>query len=289
MDVDAKHSAPIPNPSMEERQQDEPCQYSVAERGTRGSASVYPREPEQHLENGRTQLKTSSWTREQKLEHYLTRAEVKLEQKDRQLDQLKINGDASTAAIDHQSCDVQEELQTKLTTKEEELRDLTGKLTQKGQEIDNIRRLWKGAARELGKRQARGKVIDQVTDSDLIQKAGQLQYNVRDFTRQHFGDEVNTGEAAQDSWQHWQKKLKVSSDFLDACIHSPVKRPMLVEALLWDSLVKDILGKFWWGGGEVHYGMEILTNKLKSERSCVVCSLTDSNDFIRATGKRDYG
>ena len=163
--------------------------------------------------------------------------------------------------------DLQQELQTKLTTKDQELRDLTDKLAQKDQEIDNIRRLWKGTARELGKHQARGKVADQVTDPDLIQKARQLQYNVRNFTWKYFGGELNTGKSVQASCHYLQKNLEVSSAFFDACIRSELKRPLLVNAFLWDFLMNDIFERFWWGAKRVHIGMEYLTDALESKRS----------------------
>ena len=189
------------------------------------------------------------------------------QQKEVQLSNYHMQYDTSKNTKDRWSRDIQEELLTKFTKKDEELRDLTDKLAQKDQEIDSIRRLWKGTARELGKHQARGKVINQVTDPELIQKARQLQYNVRNFTCQHFGDELNTGRSVQASCHYLQKNLGISSTFFDACMRSKVKRPLLVNAFLWDFLMNDIFGRFWWGGRRVHIGMEYLTDALESERS----------------------
>lgn len=214
-------------------------QHSEAEHGMSNSAITHPGKSDQHLENYSAQLDTYPRTTEQYSEH----------------------------------------IQNKPITKDQELRELTDKLAQKDQEVDDIRRLWKGTARELGKYQARGKVRDQVTDPELIQKARQIQYNVRNFTCQHFGDQLNSGKSVQNSWQCLQKDLEASPDFLDACIHSSVKRPMLVNAFLWAFLMNDIFGRFWWGGGRVHIGMEYLTDTLKRKRSYVIYPLNDSNDF----------
>lgn len=165
---------------------------------------------------------------------------------------------------------LQEELQTELTKKHQDLRDLNRELAQKDEELHNIRQRWKSAAKELGKYKAQGKAVDQVIDSELIQKARLIQYNIRNFTYQHFSDELNTGRSFEAFSQHLQKNLELSPDVFDACIHSSVKRPMLVAAFLWDFLMNDIFGRFWWGGRRVHYGMENLTHVFKSKLLYVV-------------------
>ena len=228
---------------------------------------AYPRNSKQPIEDYRVHLNTHSRATEQYSEDNLKPGEVDREQKEAQSNIFQTQYDTSRNTTNRWSRDLQEELQTKLTTKDQELRDLTDRLAQKNLEIENIRQLWKGAARELGKHQARGNVIDQVADPELIQKARQLQYNVRNFTYQYFGGELNTGKSVQVSYHCLQKNLEVSSAFFDACISSEVKRPLLVIAFLWDFLVNDIFGGFWWGGKRVHNGMDYLMDTLESERS----------------------
>ena len=228
---------------------------------------AYPRNSKQQMVDYRVHLNIRSRATEQHSEDILKPREVDREQKEVQPNKFQMQYDTSRNTKNRWSRDLQEELQGKLITKDQELRDLTDKLAQKDQEIDNIRRQWKGAARELGKHQARGKVRDQVTDPELMQKARQLQYNVRNFTCQHFGGELDTGKSFQAACHHLQKNLEVSSAFFDACIRSEVKRPLLVIALLWDFLMNDIFGRFWWGGKRVHIGMDYLTDALESERS----------------------
>ena len=118
-------------------------------------------------------------------------------------------------------------------------------------------------------------MVDQVTDPELTQKARQIQYNVRNFAYQHFGGELNIGKGVQVSWQYLQKQLQTPTDFFEACINSPVKRPMLIIAFLWGFLVNDLFERFLWYGTRVHQGMETLTDIL-SERSQVASSLNDS-------------
>ena len=204
-------------------------------------------------------------TREQLLED-LKRTKFDLRKKEGQLNDIQYQYSTNLATKDQQIYNLQKQFQTKLKTKDQELKDLTDRfradLDQKNQELDEIRQMWKQTAKELGKYQTQNKVIDQVTDPEVTQKARQLQYNVRNFTYQHFGNELNTGKSVQGSWQYLQKQLQTPTDFFEACVNSPVKRPMLVGAFLWNFLVKDVCGRFMWCGTGVHDHVENLTDVL---------------------------
>ena len=241
---------------------------------------AHPRTQEKQVNDSHVQWDMDPRTIEQLLQ-VIDRTKSDLSEKEGQLNDMKIQ--FSNLASENQQCNFHlAQVQTILTTKEQEVKDITDKslanAIQKEREVDEFRQLWKQAAKELGKYQAQDKVGDQVTDSEVTQKARQLQYNVRNFAYQHFGGELNTGKSVQASRLELQKSLQMPTDKLEACIKSPVKRPMLVGALLWMFLLNDIFECFWWGGSKVHSGMLNLTQIL-SERSHVASSLNDSNNF----------
>ena len=237
-------------------------------------AMTYPRTPEQQINSCHAQLDMDYSTREQLLED-LKRTKFDLREREEQLNNLHYQYSTNLATKDQQIHSLQKQVQTKITTKDRELKDLTdgfrADLDRKNQEVDEIRQMWKQTAKELGNYQTHNKVIDQVTDPEVTQKARQIQYNVRNFTYQHFGGELNTGGSAQGSWRYLQKQLQTPTDFFEACMNSPVKRPMLVCAFLWEFLLKEVFERFMWCGTGVHHHVENLTDIL-SERSLVISS-----------------
>ena len=241
----------------------------VAEQVTHNPAMTYPRTQQQQVNSSHAQLDMDYSTSEQLLED-LKRTKFDLREREGQLISL------------------QKQAQIKFTAKDQELQDLTDRfradITQKNQEVDKFRKMWKQTAKELGKSQAQGKVADQITDPEVTQKARQIQYNIRNFAYQHFGGELNTGKSVRGSWQYLQKQLQTPTDFFEACMNSPVKRPMLVCAFLWDFLVNDVFEKFMWCGTGVHRNMENLMDVL-SERSLVESSLWYSNNFDQSPTK----
>lgn len=241
-------------------------------------AMTYPRTPEQQVNSSHAQLDVDYSTREQLLED-LKRTKFELREREGQLNSLQNQYSTNLAIRDQQIYDLQKQSQTKLITKDQELKDLTDQfradITQKDQEVDEIRKMWRQTAKELGKYQAQHKVVDQVTDPELTQEARQIQYNVRNFAYQYFGGELNIGRSVQGSCQYMQKQLQTPTDFFEACMNSPVKRPMLVVAFLWDFLVKDVFERFLWCGTRLHQGMEKLTEIL-SKRSHVASFSYDS-------------
>lgn len=281
-DRNVGYPTPTAHSSVDKRQQDQPHRHSVAEQVMNNPAMAYPRTQEPQVNSSHAQLDIDPRTKEQRLED-LNRTKLDLREKEGQLNNLQIQYNTNLASKDQQIHSLQEQVQTILRKKDQELKDLTdgcrADIIHKSREVDDIRQMWKQTAKELGKYQAQDKVVDQVTDPEVTQKARQIQYNVRNFAYQHFGGELNTGKSVQGSWQYLQKHLQMPTDFFEACINSPVKRPMLVGALLWGFLVKDVFGNFWWAGTKVHHDMENLTDILRSERSHVASSLNDLNDF----------
>ena len=259
-----EHPTPTARSSIDKRQQNKPHQHSVAEPGTDNLAMTYPRTQGKQLTNSHVQLTIDPRTKEQLLED-LKRTKSDLREKEGQLNYLEIQ--SSNLATENEQCNfLLEQVKTELTTKERELKDITDKsladAIQKNRDVDEIRQMWKQAAKELGKYQAQDKVVDQVTDPELTQKAMQIQYNVRNFAYQHFGGELNTVKNVQSSRLYLQERLQMPTDFIEACIKSPAKRPMLVGACLWDFLLNEIFERFWWGGKKVHRGMVDLTEIL---------------------------
>lgn len=214
------------------------------------------------------------FTREQLLED-LKRTKFDLREKEGHLDRLQTQYMTDLSIKDSKISSLQEQAQTILASNDQELKDLTdafrADIVQKNREIDEIRQKWKQTVRESAKSQAQGKVPDQVTDPEVTQKARQIQYNVRNFTYQHFGGELNTGKSVQGSWQYLQKQLQTPADFFEACMKSPVKRPMLVCAVLWDFLVKDVFERFMWCGTGLHHHMERVTDVLSERPQRSIC------------------
>ena len=263
-DRTVEHPTPTNHLSIDKRQQNKPHQYSVAEQGMDNLAKAHPRTQGKQVNNSHVQWDIDPRTKEQLLED-LNRTKFDLREKERQLNDIEIQ--YSDLAAKNQQCYLL------LATKEQELKDINDKslanAIQKDRDVDEIRQMWKQAAKELGKYQAQDKVVDQVTDSEAIQKARQLQYNVRNFAYQHFGGELNTGKSVQASILDMQKCFHMPTDNFEACIKSPVKRPMIVGAWLWVFLATDVFERFWWGGSKVHFGMVNITEVLLSERSHV--------------------
>ena len=264
-DRSVEHPTPTANLSMDRRHQDKSHQHPVAEQRMNNAATAYSRPQEQQVGNSHAQLGLDPRMRE--LED-LKRMEFDLREKERQLNDFQIQYKEDLATKEEQISSLEELVQTIRTKQEQELKELThgfeADIIQKNREVADIRSMWKQVAKDLGKYKAQDTVVDQVTDSELTQKATQIKYNVRNLAYQHFGGELNSGRNLQGACQNLQSQLQVPPEFLKACINSPVKRPMLVGAVLWDFLVKDIFETFWWGGSRGHRGMENLTEILES-------------------------
>ena len=278
-DRTVEHPMPTTHLSIDKRLQNKPHQHAVAKQGRHNLAIAPPRTQEKQMNNSSVQRDIDPRTKEQLLED-LNRTKFDLREKERQLNDIEI-----------QSLDLaskNEQCYLLLATKEQELKDITDKslanAIQKDREVDEFRQMWKQAAKELRKYQAQDKVVDQVTDSEAIQKARQLQYNIRNFAYQHFGGELNTGKSVQASRLDMQKYFQMPTESFEACIKSPVKRPMIVGASLWVFLETDVFERFWWGGSKVHFGMVNLTEVL-GERSHVASSLNDSVNLDQSPAK----
>ena len=243
---------------------------------------TYPRTPERQGNSSHAELDIYDLTREQLLED-LKRTKFELREREGQLNNLQNQYSTNLATKDQQIYSLQKQAQTTLITKDQELKDLTdgfrADVLQKDQEVEKLRQMWKQTAKELGKYQAQDRVVDQVTDPEMTQMARQIQYNVRNFAYQHFGDGLNTGKSVQSSCQYLQEQLQTPIGFFEACMNSPVKRPMLVGAFLWDFLVKEIFERFMWCGKRVHQSMENLTEIL-SERSDIIKEALDLDQLF---------
>ena len=272
-DTTGEHPTPTTYSSIGNRQQNKSHQHSVAEQGMDNLATAHSRTQENQVNNSHVQEDRDPRTKEQ--------LQKELREKETQLNDLEIQ--SSSLATENEQCIAfQEQLQTQLAEKEQELKDITD---EKDRKIEEICQLWKQAAKDLEKCQTQDKVVDQVTDPEVIAKARLIQYNVRNSAYQHFDGELNTMKNVQSLRQCLQECLQISPDFVEACIKSPVKCPMLVGACVWGFLLKNIFEKYWWGGTKVHRGMVDLTKILSSEQSHIASSLDDFNNFDQSPAK----
>lgn len=179
-----------------------------------------------------------------------------------------------------------DQAQTHLNKKEQELNDLRhakaeleGKvrelnesknlseadLHKKGQEFDEIRKLWKEACIKLNNLKVKGQGFCAVTDSMLIQKATQLRFNIRNFADQQFGGEFIDAKNFQSFQKTINKDFGISSDSLEACMKNPLGPPLIVGAVLWKILVADVFDNFCWAGTRVSKAMHRLGKVLGKE------------------------
>ncbi|KAL8852863.1 MAG: hypothetical protein Q9221_002239 [Calogaya cf. arnoldii] len=138
-------------------------------------------------------------------------------------------------------------------------------LQEKEQERDDYYKRWKQATSELNKILAQSQGFQQVTDQELIQRATQLRYNIRNFADEHFVDEVKDKKGVRSFYASAKRYLKVSPKILDTFMSSPSKDPIVVKAYLWAFIAENIFGKFCWAGPETSRAMSHLTLTLTAE------------------------
>lgn len=138
-------------------------------------------------------------------------------------------------------------------------------LHKKGEEFEEIRKLWKEACIKLNNLKIKGQGFCAVTDSMLIQKATQLRFNIRNFADQQFGGEFIDVKNFQLFQKTTIKYIRISSDSLEACMKDPSGPPIIVGVVLWKILVADVFDNFCWAGEQASNAMYSLGNILGME------------------------
>jgi hypothetical protein len=119
-------------------------------------------------------------------------------------------------------------------------------LQKKQQEADDMCKRWRGAAYELGRFQRQGRASNQMTDAEIIEKAGSLRFNIRNFCLQFFGDDARCPYSDRDIFDFLNRHLQLSFPSYTAYLLSPSCRPSLVQAFLWSFLQSEVFGSFRW-------------------------------------------
>ncbi|KAI1638149.1 hypothetical protein F4809DRAFT_601445 [Biscogniauxia mediterranea] len=126
-------------------------------------------------------------------------------------------------------------------------------LHEKQNECDELRRHWKCVTSQLTQVRPEGQAFPPITDDSLIQATQRLRFRIHSFAVQYFGDEltfnprVDITEVAPFDKYTWSTKSwkKIQTSYLK----SPTRRPILVQAYLWRSIVNNVFGCFLWAAG----------------------------------------
>lgn len=146
-------------------------------------------------------------------------------------------------------------------------------LQEKEQERDDYYKRWKQATSELNKILAQSQGFQQVTDQELIQRATQLRYNIRNFADEHFVGEVGDSKGVRSFYASALKYLKISTNILETLRRSPSNDSIVVKAYLWAFIAENIFGKFCWAGTDTSRAMTHLTVILSKSSLCVSISV----------------
>lgn len=120
-------------------------------------------------------------------------------------------------------------------------------LQEKHAESEERRERWLQAASELDRFLRHGRGFNQLTDDEVISKAMQLRYNIRNFSIRHFEQDVKSGvQIGPNDLDMFDRYLKLSSSTSKKYLLSSSARPALVRAFLWAVLARRVFGKFHW-------------------------------------------
>jgi hypothetical protein len=123
-------------------------------------------------------------------------------------------------------------------------------LRQKSIEMEEIRKRWKQAARELGKCRSQSQGFYQITDNYLIELTIQLRYNIRSFAIQYFEGELRKAPKLEKT-EYWKTYMEFTTRGAISCetyLLSQGKCPSIIQAFLWRFLVGQIFDNFRWAG-----------------------------------------
>ncbi|KAL4949242.1 hypothetical protein BDW69DRAFT_198241 [Aspergillus filifer] len=122
-------------------------------------------------------------------------------------------------------------------------------LAKRTKELDDMRKRWKQAARELDKTQSQHQGFYTVTDNYLIDLTTQLRYNIRNFAIQYFGsDGKKVGKF--EKGKEWEKYMATTTPEPSDCevFLLSERRPSVIQAFIWRFLVGQVFDHFRWAG-----------------------------------------
>ncbi|KAI1503189.1 hypothetical protein F5X99DRAFT_117615 [Biscogniauxia marginata] len=129
-------------------------------------------------------------------------------------------------------------------------------LLEKTSECDELRKHWKNATAtttHLTHTRHDSQGFPQITDDVLIQATQRLRFRIQNFAIQYFGDEdtfnsrLEINEVQPFDKYTWSSKSwkKIQTSYLK----STTRRPTLVQAYIWRSMVSNVFGCFLWAAG----------------------------------------
>lgn len=150
------------------------------------------------------------------------------------------------------------ETQVRLETEVKAHRETQLQLEETQRDLVETRARWKDVVKEFNKFQAQSQNFIQLDDQDLLQKVGQLRYNIRNLALHHFRTTVPVSpkhilvywDAAKDFSQFKDSPLADRAQF-DSWIQNHQRRAMITQAYLWAFLTEDIFDQFRWAGKDI--------------------------------------
>ena len=136
-------------------------------------------------------------------------------------------------------------------TMERELREHAQlDLSQRNIDVEETRKLWKRAARELDRTRSQSQGFYQVTDPYLVGLTKQLRYNIQSFAIQYFAGERHNELQfeAPILWQSYMELATGRTTDYKFWLSSQDKCASIIQAFLWRVLVGKIFDRFRWAG-----------------------------------------
>lgn len=119
-------------------------------------------------------------------------------------------------------------------------------LEKKQKEVDDIRKKWRDAAGELNRFLRQNQGFNQLTDQELVQKATQLRFEIRNFTIQFFEDQISDPKIDAELLEFLNQYLRLPEEKYKSYLQTPDMRSSAVRAFIWAFLKKEIFGQFRW-------------------------------------------
>ncbi|KAL4962024.1 uncharacterized protein BDV14DRAFT_112200 [Aspergillus stella-maris] len=123
-------------------------------------------------------------------------------------------------------------------------------LAKRTKELDDMRKRWKQAARELDKTQSQNQGFYTVTDNYLIDLTMQLRYNIRNFAIQYFGSDGKEKVGKFEKGKEWEKYMATTTPESSDCEVFLLSewRSSVIQAFIWRFLVGQVFDHFRWAG-----------------------------------------
>ncbi|KAL4791056.1 hypothetical protein BDV19DRAFT_371125 [Aspergillus venezuelensis] len=123
-------------------------------------------------------------------------------------------------------------------------------LAKRTKELDDMRKRWKQAARELDKTQSQHQGFYTVTDNYLIDLTMQLRYNIRNFAIHYFGSDGKEKVGKFEKGKEWEKYMANTTPEPSDCevFLLSERRVNVIQGFIWRFLVGQVFDHFRWAG-----------------------------------------